>query len=144
MKKQLTLSLFLAIFLLAPISKLFAQKTAPPAAAQTTGTWDALGTVVAARMGGDHDVIEITETDVVYKKLKFKVDDAPLNVKKMVITYGSGEQQTVNTKYQIKKGGESNTIDLKPAGKTLKTVELWYDTKGLLKGKANVTVYGLK
>ena len=144
MKKQLTLSLFLALFLLAPVSSLFAQKTAPPAEAQTTGTWDALGTVVAARMGGDHDAIEITETDVVYKKLKLKVTDAPLNIKKMVITFANGKTQTVNTKYQIKNGGESNITDLKEPGQPLKTVELWYDTKGLLKGKANVTVMGMK
>ena len=143
MKNNITLSLFLVLFILAPVSKNMAQKTAA-AATQTTGTWDALGTVVAARVGGDHDVVKITETDVVYKKLKLKVTDAPLNIKKMVITFGNGEKQTVNTKYQIRNGGESNIIDLKPAGQPLKTVELWYDTKGLLKGKANVTVMGLK
>lgn len=149
MKKQITLSLLLAIFFLAPAIETMAQKTAPPAAtakpgAQTQGTWEAIGTVKAARMGGDHDVVTVPEPLYHYQKLKFKVTDAPLNIKKMVINYDNGESQTISNKYQIKKGGESNTVDLKTGTQKLKSVELWYDTQGLIKGKANVTVMGMK
>jgi hypothetical protein len=143
MKKQFTLSLFLAFFLLAPVIGSLAQTTAHPAA-QTQGTWDAIGTVRAARMGGDHDVVTVPEPLYHYKKLKFKVTDAPMNIKKMVINYDNGESQTISNSYEVKKGGESNTIDLKAGTQKLKSVELWYDTKGLIKGKAKVTVMGMK
>lgn len=45
----------------------------------------------------------------------------------------------------IKKGGESRQIDLKGAGKrSLRKIEFWYETKGVLQGKADVTVFGMK
>jgi hypothetical protein len=147
MKKQIALGLLLAIFVLASAIETKAQKTTQPATsstAQTETTWDAIGTVKAARMGGDHDVVTVPEPLYHYKKLKFKVTDAPLNIKKMVVNYDNGESQTISNKYEIKKGGESNTIVLKTGTQKLKSVELWYDTQGLMKGKANVTVMGMR
>ena len=143
MKKHFTLSFLLVLFFLAPVIEGLAQTTAP-AKVQTTGTWDAIGTVKAARMGGDHDVVTVPEPYMHYTKLKFKVTDAPLNIKKMVVTYDNGESQTISNRYEVKKGGESNTIDLKTGTQKLKSVELWYDTQGLVKGKANVTVMGMR
>lgn len=41
--------------------------------------------------------------------------------------------------------GESRAIDLQGVGKrSIPKIEFWYDTKGFLKGKANVTVFGMK
>ena len=40
---------------------------------------------------------------------------------------------------------ESRVIDLKGVGpRSLRRVDFWYDTKGFLKGKADVTVFGMK
>ena len=108
MKKQFAFSFLMVLFLLAPVMKSMAQTTAKPAAQPTakpaqTGTWDAIGTVKAARMGGDHDMVTVPEPLMHYSKLKFKVTDAPLNIKKMVVTYDNGETQTISNKYQIKK-----------------------------------------
>ena len=143
MKKHFTLSFLLVLFFLAPVLESMAQKTATKPAAQS-GTWEAIGTVKAARMGGDHDMVTVPEPLYHYTKLKFKVTDAPLNIKKMVVTYDNGETQTISNKYEIKKGAESNTIDLKAGSQKLKSVELWYDTQGLAKGKDNVTVMGMR
>ena len=106
MKKQFTLGLFFAFFLLAPAFESLAQKTTQPMA-QTTGNWDAIGTVKAARMGGDHDVVTLTEPHHHYKQIKLKVTDAPLNIKKMVITYDNGETQTISNRYEIKKAAKA-------------------------------------
>jgi len=141
MKKQFTLALLLVLFCLAPALEGLAQTTAKPMA---TGTWDAIGTVKAARMGGDHDVVTVPEPHMHYSKLKFKVTDAPMNIKKMVINYDNGEAQTISNRYEVKKGGESNVIDLKTGTQKLKSVELWYDTQGLIKGKASVTVMAMR
>jgi hypothetical protein len=139
MKKQITLSLFLAFLFIAPAFKALAQN-----AATATQNWEAIGTVNASRMGGDHDVLEMPEPYKHYKKLKLQVTGAPLNIKKMVINYENGEAQTITNRYEIKKGGESNIIDVKPGNQKLTSMELWYDTKGILKGKAHVTVMGMK
>src|SRR6187399_1491929 len=101
MKKQFALSFLLVLFFLAPVMRTLAQTTTKPAAQPTTkpaaqtGTWDAIGTVKAARMGGDHDVVTVPEPHQHYTKLKFKVTDAPMNIKKMVVNYDNGESQTI-------------------------------------------------
>jgi hypothetical protein len=46
---------------------------------------------------------------------------------------------------EIPKGGESRSIDLRGSGKrSLKRVEFWYESKGLLNGKADVKLFGLR
>ncbi len=142
MKKQLSLGLFLVFFLLAPAFKSMAQKTATPAA-QSSGTWQSLATLHAGRMG-EHDVLDIAGPHSHFKQLKLKVTDAPLNIKKIVVNYDNGEMESFTTRYEIPKNGTSNIIELKQGDYKLKSIEMWYDTKGLLKGKAHVTVMGLK
>lgn len=147
MKTQITLSLFLGLFFLAPDFEALAPKTATVATksvAQTEGTWESIGTVTAARIRSDHDVITMPEPYVNYTKLKLKVTSAPINIKKLVINYENGESQTITNRYEVKKGEESNIINLKSGSKKLQSVEMWYDTQGLMKGKAKVTLMGLK
>jgi len=46
---------------------------------------------------------------------------------------------------QRRQGGESRAIDLRGIGKrSVRRIDFWYDTKGFLKGKADVTVFGMK
>lgn len=41
--------------------------------------------------------------------------------------------------------GEWRAIDLKGVGtRSIRRIDFWYDTKGFLKGKADVTVFGMK
>ena len=42
------------------------------------------------------------------------------------------------------KGGESRIVDLRGGKRKLKSVEFWYDTKGILNGRADVTLFGMK
>jgi hypothetical protein len=49
----------------------------------------------------------------------------------------------VDVRQKIPQGGESRAIDLKGVGKRkLRTVEFWYESKGFLTGKADVTLFG--
>lgn len=51
----------------------------------------------------------------------------------------------LEVRQDIRKGGESRAIDLKGAGKrSLRKIDFWYETKGVLQGKADVTVFGMK
>ncbi len=80
-----------------------------------------------------------------FRKIKFKVTDAPLNMQRMVVTYDNGQPDNIDIRQNIPQGGESRVIDLRGIGKrSVRRIDFWYDTKGFLKGKADVTVFGMK
>jgi hypothetical protein len=108
------------------------------------GSWQLLGTVQAGYQV-DHDVIVVQGPYDNFRKIKFKVTDAPLNLYHMVVTYDNGAPDKIEVRQNIPQGGESRVIDLRGAGKrSIRKIEFWYDTKGLLRGKADVTVFGRK
>jgi hypothetical protein len=108
------------------------------------GTWRLLGTTQANHTA-DHDVIIVQGPYDNFRKIKFKVTDAPLNLTRMVVTYDNGVPDKIDIRQNIPKGGESRVIDLNGVGKrSLRKIEFWYDTKGILNGKADVTVFGMK
>ena len=105
--------------------------------------WRELGRVKAGH-NGDHDRIEINGPHDSYRRLKFRVENSPLNMSKMVVVYEDGAPENIEVKNDIPKGGESRSIDLKGGKRKLKSVEFWFDTKGILNGKAEVILYGSK
>jgi len=107
------------------------------------GNWVLIGTTHASH-NADHDFIALTGPGDNFRKLKFKVTDAPLNLNKMVVTYDNGAPDNIEVRQEIPKGGESRVIDLKGGKRSLKRIDFWYDTKGLLNGKADVTIFGMK
>jgi hypothetical protein len=62
----------------------------------------------------------------------------------MVVVYEDGAPENIEVRNDIPKGGESRSIDLKGGKRKLKSVEFWFDTKGVLNGKAEVILYGDK
>jgi len=108
------------------------------------GTWRLLGEVTA-NFTADHDVIVVQGPYDNFRRIKFKVTDAPLNLTRLVVTYDNGEPDRLDVREKIEKGGESRAIDLRGVGeRKIHKVEFWYDTAGVLKGRAHVTVFGLK
>jgi hypothetical protein len=108
------------------------------------GSWRLIGQTTA-NFTADHDVIVVGGPYDNFRRIKFKVTDAPLNIKLLVVTYDNGEPDRLEVRERIEKGGESRPIDLRGVGqRSLRKVEFWYDTAGILKGKARVTVFGMK
>jgi len=108
------------------------------------GSWRLIGQTHASH-SADHDAIVARGPYDNFRKIKFKVTDAPLNMHYMLVTYDNGAPDRIDVRQNIPKGGESRVIDLRGAGKrSLRKVEFWYDTKGLLNGKADVTLFGMK
>lgn len=105
--------------------------------------WRLLGRVTAGH-NGDHDVIHVDGSHDVFRKLKFKVENSPLNMQKMIVRYDDGAPENIEVRNEIPKGGESREIDLKGGKRKLKNVEFWFDTKGILNGKAEVILFGAK
>jgi hypothetical protein len=120
-----------------------AQKISQPGPG-ARGTWKILGTT-HAKHTADHDAIIIKGPYDYFRKLKFKVTDAPLNMHRMIVRYDDGGlPENIDIRHNIPQGGESRIIDLRGGKRKLKSVEFWYDTKGLLRGKADVTLFGIK
>ncbi len=107
------------------------------------GSWRVLGTV-HAKHSADHDALAVPGPHDYYRKIKFKVTDSPVNIQRLVVRYDDGAPENINTRVDIPKGGESRVIDLKGGKRKLKSIEFWYDTKGFLNGKADVTVFAMK
>jgi hypothetical protein len=140
MKAKLNILLFSLIMLSCPG---FAQKVTQPRAG-APGTWRLIGST-QANFAADHDAIIVKGPFDDFRKIKFKVTDAPLNMMRLVVTYDNGMPDKIDVRQNIPQGGESRVIDLKGAGKrSIRKIEFWYDTKGILRGKANVTVIGMK
>ena len=105
------------------------------------GSWEKLGRVTATH-GADHDKIKVEGRNDDFRRLKFRVSDSPLNMHKVVVTYDDGAPEILEVRQEISKGGETRAIYLKGGKRSIRTIEFWYDTKGLLNGKADVTAYG--
>jgi hypothetical protein len=98
-----------------------------------------------ANHSADHDAIIVKGPFDNFRKVKFKVTYAGLNMDRMVVTYDNGAPDNIPIRENIPQGGESRAIDLRGVGKrSIRKIEFWYDSKGLLKGKADVTVFGQK
>jgi hypothetical protein len=108
------------------------------------GSWRLIGQTHADH-GADHDTIIVNGPYDNFRRIKFKVTDAPLNMQHMVVTYDNGAPDKIEIRQNIAQGGESRVIDLRGVGKrSIRRIDFWYDTQGLLKGKADVTVFGMK
>jgi hypothetical protein len=120
-----------------------AQQVVQPRAGNA-GEWRLIGQTHADH-GADHDSIIVKGPFDNFRRIKFKVTDAPLNMQHMVVTYDNGQPDKIDIRQNIPQGGESRTIDLRGIGKrSVRRIDFWYDTKGFLKGKADVTVFGMK
>ncbi len=108
------------------------------------GEWRIIGRTHADH-GADHDSIIVQGPFDNFSKIKLKVTDAPLNMQRMVVTYDNGAPDRIDVRENIPQGGESRVIDLRGIGKrSVRKIEFWYDTKGVMKGKADLTVFGKK
>jgi len=106
-----------------------------------TGTWVHIAKT-KADFAKDHDKIEIHGNDS-FRKLRFKTTDAPLDLTKLVVTYESGEPDTIAFAQNIPKGGSSRDIDLKASGtRSIRRVDFWYSTDGKGQGKSEVELEG--
>lgn len=122
---------------------MFAQKVSKPKAG-APGSWRLIGTT-QADFKADHDFIMVQGPFDDFRKVKFVVTDAPLNLMHLVITYDNGAPDKIEVRQNIAQGGESRPIDLRGAGKrSIRKIEYWYDTKGVLKGRAKITIFGMK
>ena len=143
MQQLLSKKIWLGLVCFFFLSFSYAQQVSQPRSGNT-GTWRLLGTT-QAKFTADHDAVFISGPYDFFRKIKFKVTDAPLNIVSMVVRYDDGgAPEKIDTRFSIPQGGESRVIELRGGKRKLKSVEFWYDTQGILNGRADVTLFGLK
>jgi len=141
--KHTAMALLAGLVALVISAPLHADKVVKPNAGYA-GSWRLIGQVHASH-SRDHDTLVVRGPYDNFRRIKFRVSDAPLNMTRMVVTYDNGAPDVINVRYNIPKGGESRVIDLRGAGKrSLRKVDFWYDTQGWLRGTADVTLFGMK
>ena len=143
MKRQLFLVFVCSLFVCMAFTDVSGQVVSRPRSGGA-GSWRLLGTVTANHTA-DHDAIIVQGPYDYFRRIKFKVTNSPVNMAKIVVTYDDrGLPENIDTRLEIPKGGESRVIDLKGGKRKLGSIEIWYDTKGILNGKAVVTLFGMK
>ena len=93
-----------------------------------------------------------TETDEIsvmgadrFAAIKFKVEDAPIDLISLEVFYETGDTQVVSVNMPIKLKGESRSIDLNGGERKLKKIAFVYKTLPNRKdAKGSVEVWGLK
>jgi hypothetical protein len=143
MKKTILVFITVSIFSVDLFAQdVIASKTGPP------GTWQELGRVTVKDTINHDDIVLVGQAE--YRSLKFKVQDAPVNILNMNVIYQNGKVDQFNLKYQIPAGGESRVIDLKTDNlktgvRKIRRVTIWYQTDSLAHtNTAKVILWGMK
>lgn len=143
LKPTIMKSIFFILLSIFVVQGAFAQQVARPRSGPT-GSWRYLGTT-SARSSADHDVIIVAGPYDFFRKLKFKVKDSGLEMYYILVRYDDGgAPERIETRFNIPQGGESRVIDIRGGKRKLKSVEFYYRDKGILNGKADVMLYGIK
>ena len=106
-----------------------------------TGSWTFLGDKNVG-FGVDHDVIHFGNWKDDVRQIKLKITDGPLKMYRMNIHFDNGSVQEVTLRNRFAQGSESRVIDLDGGLRHLNKIEFWYETKGFLRGKSRVAVWG--
>jgi hypothetical protein len=94
--------------------------------------------------GVDHDAIHFGNWKDDVRQIKLKVTDGPLKMYNMKRHFDNGEVQDVALRSKFAQGSESRVIDMNGGLRHLTKIEFWYETKGYLRGRSKISVYGRK
>jgi hypothetical protein len=89
----------------------------------------------------DKDWMLVGEEHGYFNGLRFNVKDRPLQVQKMVVTFGTGEEWTAPVKGRFTKGSWSEEITF-PGARTIRKVTFHGRAQGKKAGMAKVSLYG--
>lgn len=105
------------------------------------GSWFFLGDKTVG-FGVDHDVIVFGNWKDDVRQIKLKITEGPLKMYRMTIHFDNGGTQGVELRNRFAQGSESRVIDMAGGLRHLKKISFTYETKGFLRGRSKVSVYG--
>lgn len=89
----------------------------------------------------DHDTLSVTGWEGDFRAVRLGVTRASVRFFRVVITFGNGATQDVNTKARINPGQFTRVVDLRGNERVIKKIDFWYESESLGRKKALVTVY---
>ena len=100
---------------------------------------------------GEHKVNFVKDKDEIdikagnrYTALRFQVEDREIHLNDLIITFTNGDKLEPNVDVSVPAGQYSRDIELSAEGRYLDKISFTYRTTGsLLKGRANVMVFGI-
>jgi hypothetical protein len=92
----------------------------------------------------DHDVILVGNVNDDFRQIKLRVTDGPLEMYNMKVYFDNGGVQEIALRQRFAQGSESRAIDLDGGLRHLAKIEFWYETKGFLRGRSRIAVWGRK
>ena len=119
----------------------FAIATAFTPVKKNAGDWRFLGDK-SVGFGVDRDVIHFGNWSDDVRQIKLKVTDGPLRMYDMKIYFDNGQVQDVQLRNKFVAGSESRVIDMLGGLRHLSKIEFTYETKGFLRGRSRVAVWG--
>ncbi len=138
MKKIVALIL---ISILGNFGTAYAQK--PAIILSDKSGWHKIGKVTVD-FKKEKDEISVLVADR-FAKIKFKVEDAPIDLISLEIYFESGDKQNIVINSKIKSSGESDVININGGERNLKKIVFVYKTLPNRKDKkAKVEVWGFK
>ena len=93
----------------------------------------------------DHDTINVRNHEGSFRALYFSVEENDIELFNLVVDFGNGEKQMINSRLIFREGSRSRLIDLNGRDRRIKSIQFTYKTVGTWRGgKARVVVYGVK
>jgi hypothetical protein len=93
----------------------------------------------------DHDTIDVGNYEGWFKSVYFEVERNNVELFNMVIVYGDGQRERVDTRLIFDDRTRSRVIRLQGGERRIRSIEFSYKTVGnWLEGRARILVYGVK
>lgn len=103
--------------------------------------WDLLGEA-KVNFVRDRDKIDVLNSNL-YTAIRFKVEKKDVHINALEIVYSNGDKLNPVIDDDIAAGESSREIELGPLGKSLRSIDFTFRSKGnLLKGRATILVFG--
>lgn len=115
--------------------------TTPKLPAAPPGEWRMLGKK-KVRFRVDRDVIHFANWRDDVRQIRLKITRGPLQMHRMVVHFDNGREQVVELRDRFSPGSESRIIDLNGGLRRLQKIEFWYETRGVARGRSQVSVWG--
>ncbi len=103
--------------------------------------WELLG-MRKVNFAVDRDEILVTRAEGVFTALQIKVKGAPIDLSRIIVHYGNGDQQEFETRTLIPAGGATRVLDLPGNKRVIRKVVFVYDTKNRAAHSATVELWG--
>ena len=90
----------------------------------------------------DHDKISVGSSDGRFRQLQIRVDDAPVNFRRVVVHFGNGADEELQFRERINPGASTRAMDLRGRTRIIKSVEFWYEKANWGSNRPTVRLYG--